>query len=42
MNKGNSANDSKLEQMLQRAMETIQVMTKKNKENEAEIKKLRD
>lgn len=33
MNKGNSANDGKLEQMLQRAMETIQVMTKKNKEN---------
>jgi hypothetical protein len=31
MNKGNTANDSKMEIMLQRAMDTIQTMTKKNK-----------
>lgn len=34
MTKGSTANDSKMEVMLQRAMETIQTMTKKNKEYE--------
>ena len=41
MNKGNTANDSRMETMLQKAMETIQIMTKKNKNYEAEIKRLR-
>jgi hypothetical protein len=31
MTKGSTANDSKMEVMLQKAMDTIQVMTKKNK-----------
>jgi hypothetical protein len=31
MNQGKSANDSKMEVMLQKAFETIQSMTKKNK-----------
>lgn len=42
MNKGTNPNDSRMEVMLQKAQETIQVMSKRNKEYEAEIKKLRE
>ena len=42
MNKGNNVNDSRMETMLQKAMQTIQTLTKKNKENEAELKKLKE
>jgi hypothetical protein len=41
MVRGNTGNDGKMEAMLQKAMETIQSMTKKNRENEAEIKRLK-
>lgn len=42
MNKGTNPNDSRMEVMLQKAQETIQIMSKRNKEYEAEIKKLRE
>ena len=42
MNKGNNSNDSRMEVMLQKAMQTIQTLTKKNKEYEGELKKMKE
>ena len=42
MIKGNSANDGRLEEALQKAKNQLALMTKRNREYEAEIKKMRE
>ena len=42
MNKGNNPNESKMEATLQMAMQKIQEMTKKNKQYEMEIKRMKE
>lgn len=42
MNKGTNPNDGRMEAMLQKAHETIKVMEKKNRDCQAEIKKLKE
>ena len=42
MNKGKTANDSKMEITLQKSLQTVQELTKKNKDYEHEVKKLKE
>ena len=42
MNKGTNPNDGRMEAMLQKAHETIKVMEKKNRDCQAEIKRLKE
>jgi hypothetical protein len=41
MNKGKTANDSKMEITLQKALQSIQEVTKQNKEYEHELRRLK-
>jgi hypothetical protein len=42
MNKGKTANDAKMEMTMQKAMQTVQELTKKNKEYEQEVRRLKE
>lgn len=42
MNKGKTANDSKMEITLQKSLQTVQQLSKKNKEYEHEVKRLKE
>ncbi len=42
MNKGKTANDSKMEITLQKSLQTVQELSKKNKDYEHEVKKLKE
>lgn len=41
MNKGKTANDSKMEITLQKSLQTVQELSKKNKDYEHEVKRLK-
>lgn len=42
MNKGKTANDSKMEIVMQKSLQAMQVLSKKNKEYEQELRRQRE